>query len=138
MNEFSNVGSPGCVTPGWGRNSWAEAPFQFGDWLFLPLMMTPAPSSSHKFLLTPFHLLHSLPASYRSGALQLRCPGQPGIWGILCQRIWKRRLTQSPCSWHQHWPIFFQGGCVCVCAPKWFRFQARVLRAGGTSFPACW
>lgn len=70
------------MASGWGRNSWAEAPFKFGNWLFLPLMMTPAPSSGHTFLLTPFRLPPSLPESYCAGALPLRCPGQPGIWGI--------------------------------------------------------
>lgn len=54
---------PFSGTPGWGRNSWAEEPFKFGDCLFLALM-TPPPWSAPKFLSTPVHLPHSRLDSY--------------------------------------------------------------------------
>lgn len=124
------------MTPGWGRNSWAEEPFKFGDCLFLPLMR-PALSSTHKFLLTPFHLPHSLPVSYFRTTADVFKPawnfGNPG----LCQGIWERKLTQSPGIWCQHLPMFLQGGGGVNVHPDGFGSKRMCSeQVGGASPPA--
>lgn len=86
-------------------------------------------SSSHHLI----SLIHCQILTFRSTAADASKPtrnlGDPG----LCLRIWESTYSISV----HLTPVLAHISPGCVCVPKWFRFQTRVLRAGGTSFPAC-